>query len=185
VLSQSGASSDGNVVEINLIGCEGIAGVEVALRTQFSGQPLVSTVVQIPGTALRMKAEHFAEEVDQHPAVNRCVCRYMGFFFAQLQLFVACNRHHSLEQRCARRLLTAQDVSEGAKTVTVTQHRLAQMLGVSRQSVDRVLHSFEEANVVQLGRATVRIQDRQRLKQLSCRCYGLLRRELRGLLASA
>jgi len=185
VLSQSGATSEGHVVEINLIGCEGIAGVEVALRTRFCGQPLVSTVVQIAGTALRMKAEHFAEEVDQHPAVNRCVCRYMGFFFAQLQLFIACNRHHSLEQRCSRRLLTAQDLSDGSRTVKVTQQQLAQMLGVSRQSVDRVLHILEERNVVRLSRGNVRIEDRQELKHLSCHCYRLLRRELRSLLASA
>lgn len=177
VFSLSGTTSEGHVVEISQIGSEGIAGVEVALRTQFSGQRLVSTVVQVPGTALRMKAEHFAEEVDQHSAVNRCVRRYMGFFFAQLQLSIACNRHHSVKQRCARRLLTAQDLS-GTQDVQITQHQLAHLLGVSRQSIDRVLHRLAKRGIVRLSRGTVRIQDRRRLKRLSCRCYRLLKREL-------
>ena len=185
VLSLSGTTTDGDAVEINLIGCEGIAGVEVALRTRFCGQPLFSTIVQIPGTALRMKAEHFAEEVDQHPAVNRCVYRYMGFFLSQLQLFGACNRHHSLEQRCARRLLTAQDMTDGAQTLCMTQHQLAQLLGVSRQSIDRVLHVLEERNILHLSRGQVRIHDRKELKLLSCLCYRILRRGRHGLLASA
>jgi hypothetical protein len=182
VFSLSGTTAEGGVVEIGQIGCEGIAGVEVALRTPFCGQPLVSTLVQIPGTALRMKADHFADEVDRCASVNRCVRRYMGFFFAQLQLFIACNRHHSLEQRCARRLLTAQDLS-GTNQVRITQHHLAQILGVSRQSIDRVLHDLGGRDIVGLSRGAVRIQDRQRLKFLSCRCYRLARRELHEFLS--
>ena len=185
VLSLSGTTTDGDVVEINLIGCEGIAGVEVACRTHFCCQPLVTTIVQMAGTALRMSAEHFAEEVDQHPAVNRCVYRYMGYFLSQLQLFGACNRHHSLEQRCARRLLTAQDMSDGAQTLRMTQHQLAQLLGVSRQSIDRVLQVLEERNILQLSRGRMRIHDRKELKLVSCLCYRILRRERHGLLASA
>src|SRR5215217_7067022 len=61
VLSLSGTTTDGDVVEINLIGCEGIAGVEAACRTHFCCQPLVTTIVQMAGTALRMSAEHFPE----------------------------------------------------------------------------------------------------------------------------
>lgn len=182
VFSLSGTTSEGGVVEISQIGCEGIAGVEVALQTRFSAQSLVHTMVQIPGAALRMNAEQFAEEVDQHPAVNRCVRRYMGFFFAQLQLFTACNRHHSLEQRCARRLLTAQDLS-GTRDVRMTQHHLAQLLGVSRQSVDRVLQELGDRDIVGLRRGGVRIHSRQQLKCLSCRCYRLAKKKLTEFLS--
>jgi len=181
VFSLSGTTSEGHMVEIGQIGCEGIAGVEVALRTPLCGQRLVSTGVEIAGTALRMNAGHFAEEVDQYSTVNRCVRRYMGFFFSQLQRSIACNRHHSLEQRCARRLLTAQDLS-GEQDVHMTQHQLAHMLGASRQSVDRVLQILAEQAIVHLRRGTVRIEDRLRLKRLACGCYRLLRRELNEFL---
>lgn len=183
VFSLTGTTSEGQAVEIGYIGCEGIAGVEVALRTRFCDQRLMTTVVQVPGTALRMDAGQFAEEVDQSSTVNRCVLHYMGFFLAQLQLSVACNRHHSLEQRCARRLLTAQDLS-GTPEVQITQHQLAQLLGVSRQSVDRMLHWMAGRNLVELSRGMVRIQDRPGLKELSCRCYRLRKKELNEFLAS-
>lgn len=181
VFSLSGTTSEGHVVEVGQIGCEGIAGVEVALRTQLCRQRLVSTGVQIAGTALRMNAALFAEEVDQYATVNRCVRRYMGFFFSQLQLSIACNRHHSLEQRCARRLLTAQDLT-GEQDLHFTQHQLAQMLGASRQSVDRVLQVLADRNIVRLSRGTVWIEDRPKLKTLACRCYRLHRKELKAFL---
>jgi CRP-like cAMP-binding protein len=182
VFSLSGMTSEGGEVEIVQIGSEGIAGVEVALRTKFSEQPLVHTRVQIPGAALCMTAEQFADEVDQSPAVNRSVRRYMGFFFAQLQLFTACNRHHTLEQRCARRLLTAQDLA-GRPDVRMTQHHLAQLLGVSRQSVDRVLQHLGDRDILGLKRGGVRIHSRQQLKGLSCRCYRVAKKELSDFLA--
>ena len=182
VFSLLGTTSEGGVVEIGHIGCEGIAGVEVALRTSLSGQPVVSTVVQKAGTALRMNAGQFAQEVDRYSAVNRCVRRYMGFLFAQLQLFTACNRHHTLEQRCARRLLTAQDLS-GTRTIHMTQHRLAQILGVSRQSVDRVLQELGDREIVGLRRGGMRIHSRQRLKFLSCLCYRAAKKDLTAFLS--
>lgn len=180
VLSLIGTTAEGNVVEIGQIGREGIAGVEAALRTV--GQPLLSTTVQIPGTALRMSAEHFAREVDESSSLNRCVRRYMGFVFAQLELSVACNRHHALEERCARRLLTAQDLS-GRTQVLMTQHQLAQLLGASRQSVDRVLQGLADEGILRLSRAKIQILDRQALKTRSCPCYRLIKRELDALLA--
>lgn len=182
IFSLTGTTSEGGVVEISHIGCEGIAGVEAALRAQLSETPLVSTTVQIAGTALRMSAGQFAEEVDECPEVNRCLRRYLGFLFAQLLLFTACNRHHSLEQRCARRLLTAQDLS-GTPDVRMTQHHLAQLLGVSRQSVDRVLQDLGDRDILGLRRGGVRIHRRQQLKGLSCRCYRLAKKELTEFLA--
>lgn len=182
VFSLSGTTLEGGVVEISQIGCEGIAGVEVALRTKRCGHPTVSTVVHCAGRALRMSAEEFADEVDRYPAVNRCVRRYMGFFFAQLQLFTACNRHHTLEQRCARRLLIAQDLS-GTRDLRMTQHRLAQLLGVSRQSVDRVLQELGDREILGLRRGGLRIHSRQQLKFLSCLCYRLAKKELSEFLS--
>lgn len=182
VFSLSGTTSEGGVVEIGQIGCEGIAGVEVALRTKLCGHPIVSTVVHRAGGALRMPAEEFAGAVDESPAVNRCVRRYMGFFFAQLQLFTACNRHHTLEQRCARRLLIAQDLS-GTRDLRMTQHRLAQLLGVSRQSVDRVLQDLGDRDILGLRRGGLRIRSRQQLKCLSCLCYRAAKKELSAFLS--
>ncbi len=184
VLSLSGTTAEGAVVEIGQIGREGVAGVETAFRTLLCGHPLASMLVENSGTALRMKAVDFAEEVDQYASVNRCVRRYMGYWFLQLQLSTACNRHHPLVQRCARRLLTAQDLT-GTADQLMTQYQLAQMLGTSRQSVERVLKLLHKNHIVALSRGCVRIEDRAQLKRLACRCYRLIKREWDALFAAS
>ena len=63
VLSFLGTTMEGYVVEVGQIGSEGIAGVEVAMRTQFAGMSLMTASTEVPGVALQMKAEDFAEEV--------------------------------------------------------------------------------------------------------------------------
>lgn len=180
VLVLSEETSEGHVVEIGQVGREGIAGVEVALRTQWCGKALVRTGIQIPGTALRMRAEHFAEEVDASLSVNRCVRRYMGFFFAQLQVLVACSRHHSLEQRGARWLLALQDRA-GARELRVTQQHLADMLGVARQSADRWLGELHEAGIIDRRRAVLTIGDRSRLLARTCDCYHAIAERLASI----
>ena len=109
VLFFLGTTMEGHVVEVGQIGSEGIAGVEVAMRTRFAGMSLLTAAIEVPGVALQMKADDFAEEVDRYASVNRCVRRYIGFFLAQLQFLIACNRHHAVEQRGARWLLSLQD----------------------------------------------------------------------------
>lgn len=182
ILSLSATTEDGQTVEICPMGCEGIAGVEAALRT--NAHPPLMTAVQVPGSALRMDADGFAREIDHSSALNRCVRRYMGFLFGQLQLSTACNRHHTLEERCAKRLLTAQDLT-GSQLVFATQEQLAQMLGASRQSVDRVLQDLSEHETIRLRRGRIEILNRQRLRTCSCTCYLVNRRELAALASGA
>jgi len=128
-----------------------------------------------------MDPHRFAQEVDENQSLNRCVRRYMGFLFAQYHLATACNRHHTLEERCARRLLTALDLSR-RRRVVLSQHQLAQMLGVSRQSVDRVLQALAEEGIIQLSRGEIEILNSQELKRRSCPCYQVNKRELSALL---
>jgi CRP-like cAMP-binding protein len=180
VLFFLGTTLEGQVVEVGQIGNEGIAGVEVAMRTSYAGMSLMTASTQIPGVALRMKADDFAEEVDRYSTVNRCVRRYLGFFLAQLQFLIACNRHHNVEQRGARWLLALQDRT-GSRKLRITQQHLADMLGVTRQSAERLLNDFETAEILGNQRGTVIIKDRPRLHDRACACYRMLAKRLRAL----
>ena len=183
VLFFLGTSMDGHVVEVGQIGSEGIAGVEVAMRTGFAGMSLMTAAIEVPGIALQMKAEDFAEEVDRHATVNRCVRRYIGFFLTQLQFLIACNRHHSVEQRGARWLLSLQDRT-GSRDLALTQQHLADMLGVTRQTVDRFLTDFEAGKILGNRRGAVTIKDRSRLLDRACDCYHMIAKRLKALFAS-
>lgn len=180
VLSFMGTTMEGSVVEVGQIGSEGIAGVEVAMRTRFAGMSLMTAAIEVPGIALRMKAEDFAEEVDRYATVNRCVRRYIGFFLAQLQFLVACNRHHSVEQRGARWLLSVQDRT-GSRDMLLTQQHFADMLGVTRQTADKLLTDFEGVNILESRRGAVRINDRSKLLDRACDCYRMIADRLKAL----
>lgn len=182
VLFFLGTTTEGDVVEVGQIGSEGIAGVEVAMRTQFAGMSLMTAAIEVPGVALQMRADDFAEEVDGYAAVNRCVRRYLGFFLAQLQFLIACNRHHTVEQRGARWLLSLQDRT-GLRDLTLTQQHFADMLGITRQSADKVLTDFEAGNILDSRRGAVTIKDRPRLLDRVCDCYHKIASRLNGLCA--
>ena len=125
----------------------------------------------------------FPEEVDRYSTVNRCVRRYIGFFLTQLQLLTACNRHHSVEQRGARWLLSLQDRT-GSRDLCLTQQHLADMPGVSRQSADRLLDEFQISDIVETGRGIVTIKNRSKLLARACDCYHLIAERLEAVFAA-
>jgi Crp-like helix-turn-helix domain len=182
VLFFLGTTVEGDVVEVGQIGSEGIAGVEVAMRTRDAGMSLMTAAIEVPGVALQMKADDFAEEVDGHATVNRCVRRYIGFVLAQLQLLIACNRHHPVEQRGARWLLSLQDRT-GSRDLALTQQHFADMLGVARQTADKLLADFELGKILDNRRGAVTIKDRPRLLDRACDCYEMIAKRLQALFA--
>jgi hypothetical protein len=180
VLFFLGTTVEGHVVEVGQIGSEGIAGVEVAMRAPLAGMSLMTAAIEVPGVALQMRADDFADEVDRYPTVNRCVRRYIGFVLAQLQSLIACNRHHSVEQRGARWLLSLQDRT-GARDMSLTQQHLADMLGVTRQTADKLLTDFEGVKILDNRRGAVTIRDRAKLLGRACDCYEMIAKRLKSL----
>jgi CRP-like cAMP-binding protein len=183
VFSLVGTTREGDTVEIGQIGDEGIVGVAATLRgLQSDEHSTTKTAVQVPGTALRMKAKLFDEEMDRNRSLNRCVRRYLGVLYDQLILAVTCNRHHSLEQRCARWLLAAQDRSQ-ADEVPMTQEHLADMLGVRRQSAEQTLAALRDKGMIVTSRGILAIENRKALESVACDCYHIIKRRLDTFLA--
>jgi CRP-like cAMP-binding protein len=182
VFSLVGTTKEGDTVEIGQVGDEGIVGISATLSFQGSGLSTAKTAVQVPGTALRMKAKLFDEQMDRHGSLNRCVRRYLGVLIDQLILAVTCNRHHSLEQRCARWLLTAQDRSQ-ADEVPITQEHLADMLGVRRQSAEQTLATLRDKEMISTSRGILTIEQRKALEAITCECYHIIKHRLDTFLA--
>jgi CRP-like cAMP-binding protein len=94
---------------------------------------------------------------------------------------VACNGLHSVEQRCCRWLLSAQD-RIGTPELAITHDFLAQMLGVRRASISDVLRPLQDQGLIRAARGKVTILDAERLASSSCECYRVIRREYKRLL---
>jgi CRP-like cAMP-binding protein len=122
---------DGAMIEVGMIGNEGFVGVPILLGANTS--PL-EAMVQIPGSALRMQASAFREEVGRSTALSRLLLRYVQALHIQVSLSAACNGRHTLPERLARWLLTARDRANSDQ-MPLSHEFLSMMLGVRRAGV--------------------------------------------------
>jgi CRP-like cAMP-binding protein len=97
---------DDQALEVGLVGRDGVVGVASALGDAVSS---ARALVQVSGTALRMKAVRFQEALGQCPPLQRELYRYTYAKLAMARQTVACNRFHAVEARLARWLLMTSD----------------------------------------------------------------------------
>jgi CRP-like cAMP-binding protein len=155
-------------VEVGLVGREGMAGMGLFLGSSISP---VQMLVQGSGTATRIKATAFRNEIKRNPALQRELSRYLYAFMAQVAQTAACNRHHQLGQRLARWLLMTHDRAR-SNEFHLTQEFLAHMLGVRRVGVTKAAGLLQEKKLISYRRGNITILDRKGLERASCRCYG-------------
>jgi len=165
------AQTDGasKVSEVGLIGREGMVGFPILLSQEAASYN--QTMVQMPGSALRMSASALRDSLDTLPVLRRLLFQALEVSIAQLAQTAACNSQHSLSHRLARWLLMAHDRVDGDE-LALTQEFLATMLGVRRAGVTDAIGSLQAAGLVRQRRGRVIICDRPGLKGAACGCYG-------------
>jgi CRP-like cAMP-binding protein len=173
VASLLAVMEDGDLVEVGTVGNEGMVGIPVFLGADRTSGLSFS---QIPGEAVRMKAEALRAEVERGGPLVHILQRYTQAMFTMLAQHIACNRLHSIRQRCARWLLMSHDRVR-ADTFVLTQEFLGQMLGARRASVNEVMQALQEVDYVDYRRGVVSILNRERLEAESCECYGIIKQE--------
>ena len=168
---------DGTTIEVGTVGSEGVVGLPV-----FLGAPShrFGVIGQISGEAYRMDAEQFRREVELSRRLHDVLHTYTQAFLVQLAQTVACNRHHPVEARAARWLLTTSD-RLGNGEFRLTQEFLAMMLGVHRPSVSLAAASLQDAGAIRYRRGNIRITDRELLSRKSCECYEIVQSEFGAL----
>ena len=90
-----------------------------------------------------MDATDFIAATTEHLAFSRLLHRYTQALFVQISQSTACNRVHSLQERCARWLLLTHDRVPGHEFDLAYQF-LGQMLGERRAAV----HVVSTSNLV-------------------------------------
>jgi len=163
----------GGIIEVATVGKEGFVGVPVLLGVDRTPG---DSFCQIPGDALRLRARRFREELDRRPALRGILLRYTQSFINQISQNAACNRLHSIEERCARWLLMTHD-RVGVDQYLLTQEFLAQMLGVRRAGVSVAATRFQKEGFIRYGRGQLTIVNRRGLENATCACYGIMHRE--------
>ena len=128
------------------------------------------TVVQVGGAALRIEAAQLAAVQAASASIRNRMTTYGVALLAQVLQSVACAALHQVEARSCRWLLTMQD-RVGRDELPLTQEYLADMLGVRRTTVTRVVAGLEQRGLIRHRRSRILVVDRPALEAASCECH--------------
>ena len=101
-------------------------------------------MVQIPGSALRMQASTFRDEVSRRSTFLGLLLRYTQALHVQVSISAGCNGRHTLPERLARWLLMAHDRTTSDE-LPLSHEFLSMMLGVRRAGVTVTVGTLKSA----------------------------------------
>ncbi len=142
------ATASGDLIETALIGKEGIVNsfAGVGVRKGFN-----RTIMQVSGAAYRVDVQAFTKVIQTLPMVRSRIDRYHAFLLVQSQQTAACNLLHTVDTRLCRWLSQVRDRVE-TNSFDLTQEFIAQMLGVSRPTVNLALSQLKAAKFIHTHR---------------------------------
>jgi CRP-like cAMP-binding protein len=159
--------SSGEAIEAAMVGRDGVVGALAALDGRIS---LSRAVVQISGHGASCDVEALKQATMQSATLYSLLIRHEQVVYAQAQQSAACNAMHTIEERLARWLLRARDLSR-SDTLPFTQEFLAELLGVRRTSVSTVAHTLQQAGFLKYARGRIHIVNPEGLQESACECY--------------
>ena len=172
------ALASGDSVEVGMVGIEGMVGAQAMLGAELSGQQVI---IQVPGSALCMRVSECRAAFEASAEVRRVVLKFVDAMLSLSAQTAACNRLHSVEQRCARWLLMASDRIQ-ADVMPMTHEFLATMLGVRRAGVSETAAALQRSGLIRYNRGQIAITDHDGLIAMACECYRLDHDRLQRLL---
>jgi len=156
----------GEMIDVALVGREGAIGGIVSNGTL----PAYTTAVaRAPGRFARIKTAALEEAKLESVTLRHWFARYADCLLAQVFQAAACNATHTIKQRTAKLLLAALARTQ-QHDLAITQDQLADMLGVGRSFVTRVIGDMRAQGAVETRRGRIVIKDSSKLNALSCRC---------------
>src|SRR5206468_11096151 len=114
--------------------------------------------VQVEGRGWRITAQALRDCIEAHSGLRHVLQRYAHALMVQISQSTACNRVHSVEQRCARWLLETHDRVPG-DVFELTQEFLGHMLGERRATVNQVATTPQDRGLIRYPRGRIEVRD--------------------------
>lgn len=150
------------------IGREGYLGFPLLAGSRLSGE---LCVVQVPGECARLSIAAWHEHIAFSDSDMQALLLRAGLMlFEQMAQTIACNRRHSVAQRCARWLLMTHDRA-GIDRFALTHEFLSRMLGTRRATVTVAAAALQKAGLIEYSRGRITVRDRAGLELAACECY--------------
>ena len=172
--------SGGRTVEVAMIGLRGAVGGIVSCG---QAPAFARARVLFGGLAYEVPMDALEDAKKRSPFIANLFCRFSDYLLAQVMQSVACNAYHSIPERAARWLLHAQDRT--GDRIDLTQQALAELLGVQRTTINAVLQSLEQEQLISTGRGVVHVADRAGLKRRACECYETLENHFTAVIGAS
>jgi CRP-like cAMP-binding protein len=166
IISLLSAVGERSLLEIGIVGSEGIAGLPVFLGVKTSS---TRAVVQGAGAAFEMKTADFLKECKNGGALPHLLQRYTHSLLIQISQSAVCYRFHPIEARLARWLLMTADRMK-TNDFKITQEFLSNMLGVRREAVSRSAANLQQRQLINYSRGKILVTDRAGLEVVACKC---------------
>lgn len=163
---------DGKIIEVGLVGREGMSGMAALLGHEKSGE---RAIVQIPDSALRAKVKIIKDEFNLGNMLQKRLLSYAYSLMRQASQTAACNAAHTAEERLCRWLLMCQDRVQ-SDYLELTQEFIAEMLGTRRATINVAAITLQSANLIKYNRGRITITDQAGLEAFACECYQALKR---------
>jgi CRP-like cAMP-binding protein len=169
---------NGSSAEMGLAGNEGVVGIALFMG---GGTMPNRAVVQSAGGAIRLKAKALQDEFAMGSRFQYLLLRYTQALITQISQTAVCNRLHSVVQQLCRWLLLSHDRVK-ADELIMTQELIADMLGVRREGVTVAAGRLQDAGAISYVRGHIKILDREKLEEIACECYQVVKDEFDRLL---
>jgi CRP-like cAMP-binding protein len=166
-ISELQVLEDGRTIEVSLTGREGAVGLA---GLHWPARSINWVQVTAAGTATKIKREYLKKELDRAEWINGVFHAAMHSYIGQISQKVACNAHHSVEERFSSWLLMLHDRC-ATRRLKLTQEHIARVLGVYRPSVTCIAQDLRQHGLIDYVRGNIIIVDREGLKERSCGCY--------------
>ena len=170
---------DGASVEVGTVGNEGFVGLPLLFGVD---REPAKAIIQVADGGICITAVAFQNALSESAALRGLFLRYAQSYMSQVSQSSACNRAHSIEERCARWLLMTHD-RVAADEFPLTHEFLSYMLGVRRAGVTVAAGMLQKAGLIEYKHGRIKVVDREGLEAASCVCYGIIRANYYRLVA--
>lgn len=161
--------SDGSLVDIVLIGKEGMVGSGV----MGGNQNFSRARVKFAGFAYKLPLGVFLSELAQDSAFLKIWMATTRQMILQIAMPTICSSKHSNEQQFIRWVMNTLDKTQG-HTLQITHQEIADTLGIRRESVTLAAGKLSHEGLIEVTRGQLEVLDRPKLEAMACECYRVM-----------
>ncbi len=178
IISLQSEGLHGESTQIAMIGREGFLGSAAILGADATFH---HAFMLTDGSAHRLKSSLLREAFDTDAVLAARLMLYTQALISQIAMGVICNRFHTIEQQLCTRMLSMLDRQSDSR-LDLTHERLANMLGVRRESITMAARVLKMRGVIEYGRGFMSVIDVPLMETASCECRLVIKREYQRLL---